>query len=71
MSSIVEVVIRNNDLEQGLRVLKKKMQREGIYREIKRRKHYEKPSEVRARRLNEAVRRQRKLERKRKERDGF
>ena len=37
--------------------LKKKMQREGIYREIKRRKHFEKPSEVKARRLNEAVRR--------------
>ena len=71
MRAIVQVVIRNNDLDQGLRALKKKMQREGIYREIKRRKHFEKPSEVRARRLNEAVRRQRKLDRKRRERDGF
>lgn len=71
MSTIVQVVIRNNDLDQGLRALKKKMQREGIYREIKRRKHFEKPSEVRARRLNEAVRRQRKLDRKRRDRDGF
>lgn len=71
MSTIVQVVIRNNDLDQGLRALKKKMQREGIYREIKRRKHFEKPSEVKARRLNEAVRRQRKLDRKRRDRDGF
>lgn len=71
MRAIVQVVIRNNDLDQGLRALKKKMQREGIYREIKRRKHFEKPSEVKARRLNEAVRRQRKLDRKRQDRDGF
>ena len=52
-------------------MLKKKLQREGVYRELKRRKHYEKPSEVEARENNEAVRRMRKLERKRKEREGF
>ena len=69
--TIVQIVIRNNDIEQGLRVLKKKLQREGVYRELKRRKHYEKPSEVKARENNEAVRRMRKLERKRKEREGF
>ena len=61
MRAIVQVSIRNNDLEQGLRVLKKKLQREGVFREMKKRKHYEKPSEVKARRMNEAVRRQRKL----------
>ena len=71
MRAIVQIVIRNNDLEQGLRALKKKMQREGIFREMKARKHFEKPSVVRCRKENEAVRRQRKLERKRKERDGF
>lgn len=71
MIAIVQVTIRNNDLEQGLRVLKKKMQREGVFKEIKRRKHFEKPSEVRARKKDEAVRRLRKLERKRKEREGF
>lgn len=68
---LVEITIRNNDVEQGLRVLKKKLQREGIYKELKRRKHYEKPSEIRARKENEAVRRHRKLERKRRDRDGF
>src|ERR1700759_3890423 len=68
---LVEITIRNNDVEQGLRVLKKKLQREGIYKELKRRKHYEKPSEIRARKENEAVRRHRKLELKRRDRDGF
>lgn len=71
MRAIVQIVVRNNDLEQGLRALKKKVQRAGTYRELKKRKHFEKPSEIKARRLNEAVRRQRKLDRKRRERDGF
>jgi len=47
------------------------MQREGIFREMKLRKSYEKPSERRAREKSEAIRRARKLERKRIEREGF
>jgi small subunit ribosomal protein S21 len=62
---VVEVAVRDNNVEQALRVLKKKMQREGIYREMKMRKHYEKPSEKRVRETAEAVRRARKLARKR------
>ena len=58
-------------LDQALRALKKKMQREGIFREMKMRRSYEKPSERRAREKAEAVRRARKLERKRLEREGF
>lgn len=54
-----------------MRVLKKKLQREGVFKEVKLRKHYEKPSEKRAREASEAVRRQRKVERKRRERDGY
>lgn len=54
-----------------MRVLKKKMQREGIFREMKLRRDYEKPSEKRKREKSEAQRRWRKLERKRRERDGF
>ena len=61
---VVEVVVRDNNVDQALRVLKKKMQREGIYREMKMRKHYEKPSEKRVREAGEAVRRARKLARK-------
>ena len=67
----VEVTVRDNDVDQALRALKKKMQREGIFREMKMRRSYEKPSERRARERAEAIRRARKLERKRLEREGF
>jgi len=67
----VQVVVRDNNVDQALKVLKKKMQREGIFRELKLRKHYEKPSEKRAREKAEAVSRARKMERKRLEREGF
>ena len=68
---MVEVVVRDNNVDQALRALKKKMQREGIFREMKLRRHFEKPSEKRAREAAEAVRRARKMERKRLEREGF
>tara|TARA_Y100001936_G_C15726495_1_gene483776 strand:+ start:143 stop:346 length:204 start_codon:yes stop_codon:yes gene_type:complete len=60
VSTIVQVVVRDNNVDQALKVLKKKMQREGIFREMKERRHYEKPSLKRKRKLNEAVRRERK-----------
>lgn len=58
-------------MEQALRALKKKMQREGTFREMKRRNHFEKPSEKRARQKAEAIRRARKLARKRAQREGL
>ncbi len=61
---MVEVTVRDGNIDQALRALKKKMQREGIYREMKMRKHYEKPSERRVRESAEASRRVRKLARK-------
>jgi small subunit ribosomal protein S21 len=66
----MQVIVRDNNVDQALRVLKKKMQREGIFREMKLRRHYEKPSERKAREQAEAVRRARKLARKRSEREG-
>ncbi len=66
---IIEVQVRDNNVDQALRALKKKMQREGLYREMRMRRHYEKPSARRAREKAEAVRRYRKLMRKRAERD--
>ncbi|MCH8202065.1 MAG: 30S ribosomal protein S21 [Proteobacteria bacterium] len=66
----MQVVVRDNNVDQALRALKKKLQREGVYREMKMRRFYEKPSERRARELAAAIRRARKLERKRLERDG-
>ena len=65
------VYVRDNNVDQALRALKKKMQREGIFREIKLRRHFEKPSEKRAREASEAIRRTRKLLRKRSEREGY
>jgi small subunit ribosomal protein S21 len=65
------IQVRDNNIDQALRVLKKKMQREGIFRELKRRNYYEKPSERRVREQAEAVRRARKLARKKAQREGL
>ncbi len=65
------MVVRDNNVDQALRALKKKMQREGIFREMKLRRSYEKPSERKARERAEAVRRARKLARKRAERESL
>ena len=61
----VQVFVRDNNVDGALKALKKKMQREGIWREMKRHRSYEKPSERKVRKKAEAIRRSRKLERKR------
>ena len=66
----MQVVVRDNNVDQALRALKKKLQREGVFREMKLRNYYEKPSEKKARQKAEAVRRARKLARKRAQREG-
>jgi small subunit ribosomal protein S21 len=68
---LVQIIVRDNNVDQALKALKKKMQREGTFREMKRRNHFEKPSEKRAREEAEAVRRTRKLQRKRAQREGL
>lgn len=65
------VTVRDNNVDQALRSLKKKLQREGVFREMKLRRHFEKPSEKRKREKAESIRRNRKLQRKRIEREGF
>ena len=65
------VTVCDNNVDQALRVLKKKMQREGLFREMKNRRSYEKPSDRRARESAKSTRRVRKLMRKRLEREGF
>jgi ribosomal protein S21 len=67
----LQVLVRDNNVDQALRVLKKKMQREGLFREMKQRRAYEKPSERKAREKSEAVRRARKLARKKAQREGL
>jgi small subunit ribosomal protein S21 len=66
----LQVVVRDNNVDQALRALKKKLQREGVFREMKLRNYYEKPSEKKARQKAEAVRRARKLARKRAQRES-
>jgi small subunit ribosomal protein S21 len=68
---IVQIFVRDNNVDQALKALKKKMQREGAFREMKRHVSYEKPSEKRVRQKAEAVRRARKLARKRAQREGL
>ena len=65
------IAVRENNVDQALRVLKKKMQREGLFREMKNRRAFEKPSERRAREAAESTRRVSKLMRKRMEREGY
>jgi small subunit ribosomal protein S21 len=67
----VQVQVRDNNVDQALKALKKKMQREGIFREMKLRNYFEKPSEKRVREEAEAVRRARKLARKKAQREGL
>ena len=67
----MQVLVRDNNVDQALRALKKKMQREGIFREMKMRGHFENPSEKRAREKAEADRRARKLPSKHGQREGL
>lgn len=67
----LQVFVRDNNVDQALRALKKKMQREGIFREMKARKAYEKPSERKTREKAEAIRRSRKAARKQAIREGL
>lgn len=67
----MQVIVRDNNVDQALRALKKKLQREGVFREMKLRGHFEKPSEKKAREKAEAIRRARKLQRKKLQREGL
>ena len=67
----MQVIVRDNNVEQAMKALKKKMQREGVFREMRAMRFYEKPSEKRARAKSEAIRRARKLARKKAQREGI
>ena len=67
----MRILVRDNNVDQALRVLKKKLQREGLFREMKARRAYEKPSEKRSREKAEAIRRSRKAARKMAQREGL
>jgi small subunit ribosomal protein S21 len=67
----MQVLVRDNNVDQAMKVLKRKLQREGIFREMKARRAYEKPSERKTREKQEAIRRKRKLDRKQAQREGL
>ena len=67
----MQVFVRDNNVEQALRILKKKMQREGVFKEMRRARFYEKPSVRAAREKADAIRRARKLARKQAIREGL
>lgn len=67
----MQVLVRDNNVDQALKVLKKKMQREGLFREMKKRRAYEKPSERRVREKAHAISRHRKAARKKMQREGL
>ena len=71
LGNFLQVQVRDNNVDQALRVLKKRLQREGVFREMKLRKYFEKPSEERVRRKAEAIRRNRKAARKQAIREGL
>ena len=62
---VLEVRVFNNNVEKAMRKLKRKVQREGLLKELKQRQLYEKPSLKRQRKLKEAVRKHRKLMKRR------
>jgi len=67
----VQVFVRDKEVNAAIRVLKKRIQREGTFREMKRCRSFEKPPERRVRERAEAVRRYRKAMRKRLGREGY
>ncbi len=67
----MQVIVRDNNVDQALKVLKRKLQREGLFRELRRKTFFEKPSERRTREKSEAIRRVRKQARKRAQREGL
>ncbi|MCX7347528.1 MAG: 30S ribosomal protein S21 [Alphaproteobacteria bacterium] len=66
----MRVFVKDNNVDQALRFLKKKMQREGLLREMKKHTAFEKPSERKVREKAEAIRRTKKLARKKLQREG-
>lgn len=67
----MQVLVRDNNIDQALRVLKRKLQREGVMREMRQRRAYEKPSERRIRDKASAIRRARKAALKQARKEGL
>ena len=58
---MIEVKVRDNNVVKAMRILKKKLEKDGLMQEIRRRQYYEKPSEKKKRILQENIKRVKKL----------
>ena len=67
---MIEVIVRDNNVEKASRVLKKKLQKDGLFRELRLRQYYEKPSTKRQRKFKESLRRIAKEKRLKRLKEG-
>jgi small subunit ribosomal protein S21 len=67
----MEVEVRNNNVTKAMRILKKKIEREGILQEVREREFYEKPSERKRREKKQNIRRHKKAQRERMREDNL
>ena len=62
MEVVIKIEVKDNNVDQALRILKRKLQREGFFKEIKLKNTYEKPSEKKKRIKQENTKRAKKLQ---------
>ena len=67
----INVTVRNGNLEQAMRVLKRKVQKEGIVKELRERQFYKKPSEIKQEKKKEAIKNWKKKQKKLEKIRGF
>ena len=67
----ITVTVRNNNLEQAMRVLKRKVQKEGLVKELRERQFYKKPSEIKQEKKKEAIKNWKKKQKKLEKIRGF
>ena len=68
---MTEVIVRNNNVEKAMRVLKKKLLRDGLMKEIKERQYYSKPSEVKREAKKQSIRRIKKEQKLKTLKEGY
>ena len=62
---VIKIEVKDNNVDQALRILKRKLQREGFFKILKIKSNYEKPSERKKREKSENIRRAKKIQRMR------
>jgi len=67
----MEVIVRNNNVGKAYRILKKKLQKDGLFRELRLKNHYEKPSARRRREKKESINRVAKVNRLKAQKEGY